>query len=273
MTTPALPPTAALVERLGGSPLLLLLDVDGTLAPIAPRPEYAVVPPETHHVVAQLAATPQVYVAIVSGRSAEDARRLVCVDGAWVVGNHGIETAPPNAPPAARDDVAAFSDRIAIAAQRARSLADTIDGVIVEDKRWSLSVHYRLAHPRIVPDLTKQIERVASDLGLRVTHGKEVLEVRPPVDVDKGTAVVALAQRLGALGDEASILCAGDDRTDEDMFRNLRARQARAVTVHVGVDPSTRQTEAEFSVADTDAMRELLERVLAIRTALRADAE
>jgi trehalose-phosphatase len=271
MTTPALPVSRELLERLAGAPLLLMLDVDGTLSPIAPRPEYATVPIETQRVVARLAALPGAYVAIVSGRSAEDARNLVCVDDAWVIGNHGIETAPPHAPPAARDDVAAFGDRIALAAARAEAVTRAIEGVIVENKRWTLSVHYRLAHPRVVPDLTKQVERIADDLGLRVTHGKEVLEIRPPVEVDKGTAAVALADRLGALHDRASILCAGDDRTDEDMFKSLRKRLSRAVTVHVGVDPHARQTAAEFSVADTEAMRELLERVLDERRALSAE--
>jgi trehalose-phosphatase len=265
MPVPALPLSPAMTVRLEGRPLLLLLDVDGTLSPIAPRPEYAVVPPETQRVVEQLASTPDVHVAIVSGRAAEDARRIVGVDGVWVIGNHGIETAAPNEAPQARDDVATFADRVALAADRATAIAESMQGIIVENKRWSLSVHYRLAHPRIVPDLTSQVEIIAGDLGLRVTRGKEVLEIRPPVDIDKGTAAVRLADRLGALHDQASILSAGDDRTDEDMFRGLRQRKPRAVTVHVGVDPNTRQTVAEFSVADTDAMRELLGCVLAMR--------
>jgi trehalose 6-phosphate phosphatase len=271
MTTPGLPLSRDMLDRLMGDPLLLMLDVDGTLSPIAPRPEYAIVPPETQRAVAQLAALPGVYVAIVSGRSADDARALVCVDDAWVIGNHGIETAPPREPASAREDVAAFSDRIALAAARAEAVGGAINGVIVENKRWSLSVHYRLAHPRVVPELTKQVERIADDLGLRVTRGKEVLEIRPPVDVDKGTAAVALADRLGALHDDASILSAGDDRTDEDMFESLRRRLPRAVTVHVGVDPQTQQTAAEFSVSDTDAMRELLEDVLEARRAPSAE--
>jgi trehalose-phosphatase len=265
MPAAALPLSPAVSERLEGRPLLLLLDVDGTLSPIAPRPEDAVVPPETQRVVEQLAATPNVHVAVVSGRAAADARRIVHAGGVWVIGNHGIETAAPNEPPLARDDVAAFADRIALAADRARAISESMEGIIVENKQWTLSVHYRLAHRRVVPALRAQIELIADDLGLRLTRGKEVLEIRPPVEVDKGTAAVALADRLGALHDEASILSAGDDRTDEDMFRSLRALKPRAVTVHVGVDPNARQTVAEFTVRDTDAMRELLGCVLALR--------
>ena len=84
-----------MAQRLAGSPLLLLLDVDGTLAPIAERPEYAVVPPATQRVLVELVALPDTHVAIVSGRSARDARRLVNVKDVWVLGNHGIEVARP----------------------------------------------------------------------------------------------------------------------------------------------------------------------------------
>src|SRR3954467_6681926 len=102
MATPALPLSPMLCNRLAGRPLLLLLDVDGTLAPIAERPEYAAVPPATQRVLAELVGLPDTPVAIVSGRSARDARRLVGVKGVWVLGNHGIEFARPNSPPAVR---------------------------------------------------------------------------------------------------------------------------------------------------------------------------
>src|SRR5437867_8520956 len=82
----ALPITPELAQRLSGSPLVLLLDVDGTLSPIAPRPEHAVVPPETTRVLNDLAALPTVHAAIVSGRSAAYARRLGGVDCVWRIG-------------------------------------------------------------------------------------------------------------------------------------------------------------------------------------------
>jgi trehalose-phosphatase len=267
MTTAALPLSADVKHRLSGRPLLLLLDIDGTLSPIAPRPEYAIVPGITQKLLIDLIAAPDVHVAVVTGRAAEDGRRLVCVDGAWVIGNHGIEVAPPGRTASARDDVAEFESKIAEAADRARALAahPSRNGVLVENKRWTVSVHYRLAHPRIVPDLVQEMTATAEGLGLRVTNGKEVLEVRPPIQVDKGTAAVELAETLGALHDGASILAAGDDRTDEDMFRALRARQRNVVTVRVGLDSALPDTAAEFSVADTDEMRTLLTAVLEAR--------
>lgn len=267
MTAPALPITPEIAERLGGSPLLLLIDVDGTLAPIVERPDYAAVPPSTQRVLVDLVALPDTHVAIVSGRSARDARRLVNVKGVWVLGNHGIEVAQPNAPPAVRRDVAQYANQVAAAVDRCSAIADVTPGVIVEDKRWTLSVHYRLADRTIVPAVSAHVADIANQLGLRVTVGKEVLELRPPVDVNKGTASVALAHSLGALTPNASVFCAGDDRTDEDAFRALRVAQPAAVTVFVGTDGGLLTTGAEFSVADPDDVRALLEAILEQRRA------
>lgn len=249
---------------------MLLLDVDGTLAPIAPRPEYASVPRDTRQALADLAAMPGVYVAVISGRGADDARRLVDVPGVWIIGNHGIEVAAPGEPPIARDAVAGYAGAIAEAAARAASIADSLTGVLVENKRWTLSVHYRLAHPSVVPSLSARIAAVAKELGLALTGGKEVLELRPPVEIDKGTAAILLAEELGALTSSASILCAGDDRTDEDMFRAFRSREPDAVTVWVGPESAVDKTTAQFHVPDTSAMCELLESVLSLRRALGA---
>jgi trehalose-phosphatase len=258
-----MPPT--FVERLRGTPLMIMLDIDGTLAPIAGRPADAVVPVATRRVVDELARTPSVHVVAISGRSALDSRRLICLDDTWIIGNHGIEVAPPKGPPVVRPDAAQFADRVAVASRRALDFWRDVPGVIVEDKRWTLSVHYRLADPQIVPGLSARVYEIARDLGLRVTTGKEVLELRPPIDVNKGTAAVELAGALGALDNEASLLCAGDDRTDEDMFREVRRAKPGCATVRVGDDPTVSDTSAEFTLRDPDAMRVLLEEILSQR--------
>jgi trehalose-phosphatase len=267
VTVPALPATAALDARLAGSPLVLLLDIDGTLSPIAPRPEHAVVSADTQRVLTALVAAREAHVVIVTGRAAEDARRLVGVSGVWVIGNHGMELARPDQPSGPRADAGRYAESIAAAVARVRAIAEHHEGVVIEDKRWTLSVHYRLADPRVVPELTHDVARIAEECGLRMTHGKEVLELRPPIGVDKGTAAVEVVQRLGGLNPGASVLCAGDDQTDEDAFRALRAAQPVCVTVRVGAAFDGATTRAEFSVVDTDGMRALLEHVLELRGA------
>jgi trehalose 6-phosphate phosphatase len=245
---------AAMGHRLDGRPFVVMLDVDGTLAPIAPRPEDARVPAETRAVIQRLASAADVHVALVSGRAADDAMTLVGVENLWALGNHGIELRTPEGMVEADAAVQPFEQGIANAARELESIAGGVDGALVEDKRWTVSLHYRLADQVKVPALLDRARTVAEKAGLRVTDGKKVMEVRPPVAIDKGTASVRLASRLGAFAPGGACLFAGDDRTDEDAFRALRDQSSEAVTIRVGVT----ETAAEFCVDDTDAFRDLL---------------
>ena len=244
--------------RLAGRPLLLLLDVDGTLAPIAPHPTLAHVPDNTRRLIAALAATPGVTVVLVSGRAAPDAKRLVGVERVWTVGNHGAEIIAPNGDVTVDAEVSRYAESMAQTARTLAPLLSRIPGVIVENKTWTLSVHYRAADERGVPRLRDLVTGVAAQHGLEVTEGKKVLEIRPPVRVDKGTAIERLAQDLGMFSGDASVLFAGDDITDEDAFRFLRQNHPRAVTIHIG---ESVDTAAEFTFTAPEQLRALLERL------------
>ena len=245
-------------DRLVGHPTVIMLDVDGTLAPIALHPSLASVPQDTRRLVATLASRDAVSVALVSGRAAHDARRLVAVENVWVVGNHGAEVMDPNGEVVVDPDVARYRPQVARTALTLQPLLAPLRGVHLENKGWTLSVHYRAADEAIVPRLGAAVEGEATRHGLRVTLGKKVFEIRPPGRIDKGTAVYRLARDLGALGDDAALTFVGDDTTDEDAFRVLRARVPRALTIHVGDDPAT---AAEFTVATTEEVRALLVRI------------
>lgn len=251
----------ALDGRLGGSPLAVMLDVDGTLAPIAPTPDQAAISPATRTAVRKLVHLPDVHVALVSGRSATDVLRMAPIEGAWIVGNHGLEIRTPKGELTAVAEARPYQGAIVKAANALGRLASETAGALLEDKRWTLSLHYRLVDERTVPRLTTRAREVARELGLRVTEGKRVVELRPPVDVNKGTAAVSFAERVGAIPN-GSVLYAGDDQTDEDAFRAVRARHSRAVTIRV-LEPSENQssgaTEAEFVLASPDELRRLLE--------------
>lgn len=257
----SLPLPGSAAQRLAGAPLLVMLDIDGTLAPIAPRPELAVVPPETRRAVAALAAREGTHVVLVTGRAAADGRRLVAVGRAWVIGNHGCEVVSPEGEVAIDPAVEPWRQAIALAARQVAAAVAPIRGVVFENKTWSLSVHYRLADPSVGPRLRATVDEIAERHGLVVTSGKMIVEVRAPARVDKGTAVLSLARRLGGLAEGASLLFIGDDLTDEDAFRLLRARAPHAVTVRVA-EPGETATAAEFSVRDPAAVRETLEWLL-----------
>ena len=267
---PALPPTPELAKRLGRSPLVVALDIDGTLAPLASTPGAAEIPAETRALLTALGQRRNVHLAFVTGRAAPDGRRLADVPNSWVIGNHGMELIDPGGAVRVNLEVEPYSRRVARAFASLRAEIGDIPGVLLEDKLWTLSIHYRLVERDRLPELTRIVTKIAATQRLRLTRGKEVFEMRPHVDVNKGTATLALAKTLGFASAEASVgslFYAGDDLTDEDAFRLLRERTSDAVTVHVGppVTEGGTATAAELLVADTVEMTRLLEWIVSIR--------
>jgi len=242
----------ALAEHLQAADgLLVLLDFDGTLAPIADRPDAVALPDATGDVLADLRDARGVRVGVVSGRGLADLRDLVDVEGVAYAGNHGLElrvdgeTRYP-----VGSDFRATIERV-VADVDAR-LAD-VDGAFVEDKGVTASVHYRLAPDEAVPAVERAVRTAAADADdVRVTTGKAVLELRPDVDWDKGRATRWLYDRLVPDGESWSVTYVGDDRTDEDAFRAL---PDAGFGVAVGRDA---ETAADYHVPDTDAVREAL---------------
>jgi trehalose 6-phosphate phosphatase len=178
----------------------LIFDVDGTVAPIAPRPELGAVPAELRAELERLAAR-YLLLAFVSGRPGWQAEAVVGVPGARYVGNHGLELDPRAAELAPK--IAAFREEIALP---------------VEDKGLTLSYHYREAEDQ--GSARTELEVVAFQARLRglvARWGRKVLEIRPDVETDKGTAVLALLADSGA----RFALYAGDDATDLDAFHGL----------------------------------------------------
>ena len=257
----------ALQERLARRPLVLLLDVDGTLSPIAPTPESATVPQATRDALARLVTFPDVHVALVSGRAAGDARRMVGVDGLWAIGNHGFETIPADDEHVVDPQIARFRPAIAEAAAEIAPLVATHAGTQLEDKGWTLSVHYRRAAEGVGDALDAFLRGVAARRGLELTAGKMVYELRPPVAVNKGTAAVGLLTRLA--GRAGVALYAGDDRTDEDAFRALRAARPDSVTIRIVPEraEAPAETAAEFLLPDVASMGAFLDRLAAEWTA------
>ena len=231
------------VRRLAAEPLLaaLLLDVDGTLAPIVPRPEDAVVPDETRVELERLRRRYGL-VACISGRPAEDAERIVGVAGLRYVGEHGLELDPAAAGWA--ETIAGFADGVAWPAER---------------KPLTVSFHYRTATDRADAErVLAEVAEAARAQGLVPRWGRLVLEVRPPLATDKGTAVRALlAER-----DLRRALYAGDDTTDLDAFRALDGLElgVRVAVVTAEAPPALREA-ADVAVGGPAELLALLRRL------------
>jgi trehalose 6-phosphate phosphatase len=257
----------ALAERPSG----LLTDVDGTISAIAPSPDAATLLPGVAELLRSAIACFDV-VAAISGRSAEDARRLVGVDGLLYLGNHGLEWIDAGADGDEVLHVLAeaepYTEAIAAALDDVEAtLAPRWPGILVERKGVTGSVHVRATSdpPAAMDAVARLLAPVATRHGLRITTGKLVVEVRPPVEADKGTAVTALVRNRGL----RLALYLGDDRTDLDAFRALRRLAdegvCRAVTVAVlsPEAPPELGDAADLTLPSVEAVPAFLRAILA----------
>jgi trehalose 6-phosphate phosphatase len=234
-----------LLVRLRSEPerAAIFLDVDGTLAPIVERPEDAAVPKETLAEVERL-ADKYGLVACVSGRSSDDIRRLVGLERVAYAGVHGLEGDPE----AERfgPQLEAFAERIAWPWTIERKAGVT------------LAFHYREADDSAEAQRrADEVARAAEAAGLRPQQGRRIVEVGPPVDVDKGTAVRRLLERRSL----TRALYAGDDTTDLDAFRGLD-EAGLDVALKVGVGSAEMNpkllTEADLVVDGPGELLQLL---------------
>ncbi len=217
--------------------LVLLLDFDGTLAPIASLPELAAMPDATRHALERLMALPGVTAAVVSGRGLADVRERAAIPRIAYAGTHGMEIQV-----AGIDHV--HTEAAAARPILERALAELTDAIapiplsFVEDKGLTLSVHYRMSPRDLLHELHAIVHRVVEPLaGVHLTEGKQVIEVRPNVDWDKGKAVLFLLERMSPPAG-APVLYLGDDRTDEDAFRALLEWSGSGEGILVAEHPS-----------------------------------
>jgi trehalose 6-phosphate phosphatase len=217
-------PAATLIEAL--EPLrsdpahsAVLLDVDGTLAPIVRHADDAHVPEATRGLLIAVSKRYAV-VGCVSGRRASNARQVVSIGSIAYVGNHGGEILRPGAAAVELDaEVAAWAERVREFAREVWTPELHRLRVRAEDKDAISAFHWRGAPDEaLAKAAVEKIAQAAQEAGLSAHWGRKVLEVRPPVAIDKGRGVRALLRGT----DVANAVYVGDDTTDLDAFRGLR---------------------------------------------------
>jgi len=246
--------------------LLLLSDYDGTLTPIVSRPEEALLSPEVKEKIYALAQKPTSSVGIISGRSMSELKSMVAVEGIYYAGNHGLEIEGPGLKFVSKPAEEARATMKDLDRQLSAAL-DNIAGVIVEDKGLSLSVHYRLVkkgEENIVAETFKQITVPLVNEGkIKITTGKKVMEVRPPIDWHKGKAVEAITREIKALLKLESVLTLylGDDTTDEDAFKVIH--HPEGWSIFVGEENPL--SSADYFLNSTTEVEELLSQLLKLK--------
>ena len=264
-------PAATLVEALepvrsdpGRS--AVLLDIDGTLAPIVRHAADAHVPEATRSLLIEISRRYHV-VACVSGRRAATARQIVAIGTIAYIGNHGGELLRPGATRAeVAPELAAWTARVRDFAAHALTREHERLRVRSEDKDTIVAFHWRGApDEQAAAAAVEEIGVRAQQEGFALHWGRKVLEVRPPVVLDKGLGVSALLQAMPV---EAA-LYVGDDTTDLDAFRGLRELEhsgvlGAALCVAVSSDeaPPELAREADLTVDGPGGVRELLQALL-----------
>ena len=211
--------------------LLLLFDYDGTLAPIRPRPEEALLPQHVREKLASLSALPGCVVGIISGRGLSDLVGLTGSSDLILAGNHGMEIRGPGLEFIHPEAVSARTHLAYVASKLSDDLTH-IPGAFVEDKGLTLTVHFRTAPQASIQDVEAAVGGITGQFvtegKLKVTRGKMVLEVRPDIPWDKGRAIEKISEEHG---DRNFPMYFGDDRTDEDGFVAVQRLNGLAVFV------------------------------------------
>jgi trehalose 6-phosphate phosphatase len=245
-------PRPILKSLAGSREIVLLMDYDGTLVPIQSAPKEARLSSRTRQLLNVLSDEPKIISGIVTGRSLPDILRKVGRNRFLLLANHGFEIFIDN-----DKWVHPWAERMEPLLRRlARTLRrrlKTVSGLLLENKGYTLSVHYR----RVSQDEVREVRDTVMDVlrpyvrEIRITKGKKVIELRPNVPWSKGTAILKVL-RLLKRQKKRCIIYLGDDTTDEDAFEALRGS---GITIAVG---KKKKSSAAYWVKDPAEVMEFL---------------
>jgi trehalose 6-phosphate phosphatase len=244
----------------------LLTDIDGTISLIAPTPDTASVTDEAKVALHRLSKRLAV-VGVVTGRAAADAESMIGVPELLHVGNHGLEwryNGIASVDPEAVGSVESIASAIE-SVERDASQIGLIDGIIYENKGVTGSIHFRLApdQDRAHDVLLSLARSSAMQHGLKVTEGRMVIELRPVLATNKGTAV----RRIIAESRLAGVVFLGDDLTDVDAFRVVTQLRTDGKLAGANIAVSAPETHPDVMAA-ADAVLHGVESSVELLTAL-----
>jgi len=250
-------------KKLRGRNLLLFLDYDGTLSPLAATPDKAALPERMKASLRGLIGQPRCKVAVISGRGLDNIKKKVGLKNIIYSGNHGLEIEGPQlkyeaaVPLLYKKAIGEIKDSLAAKLSK-------IKGAIIEDKGLSLSLHYRLVRKNEVPLLKTILRRTVGDYLAKeriiVRPGKMVFDIRPASGMDKGKVALWLLARESFRRHEQKVMpiYIGDDSTDEDAFRALKN-----IGITVCVCPE-RRSSAQYYLKDTGQVGYFLRKLAAM---------
>ncbi|KAE7999371.1 hypothetical protein FH972_003810 [Carpinus fangiana] len=249
-----------------GKKMVVFLDYDGTLSPIVDDPDQAFMTDAMRSVVREVGR--RFPTAIVSGRSRDKVFEFVKLNNLYYAGSHGMDISTPlgslkyenhkhqtRAIDEKGNDVVNFRPaqeflpQIQELKKVLQEITINVEGAVVEDNKFCISVHFRHVNEEVVGILKEMVETTMESYeGFRISEGKKVMEIRPTIDWDKGRALQYLLDNLGFdNSSDALPIYIGDDKTDEDAFKMIK-RIGRGFSVVVSSTP--KETKASYSLRD-----------------------
>ena len=249
-----------LKKKIAGRKPLLILDYDGTLSPIVPNPDDAVLPEASKQCLIKLATvTP---VAVISGRDRKDVETKVALPQLIYAGSHGLDMAGPEGLDIPQKVDSTILESLKTAAHNLKRQLEDVKGCIVEAKKYAIAVHFRNVADKEVEKVIEAVsEELAKHPSLKKGTGKKILELKPAIDWHKGRASQWLFEALNLHDDDAIAIFIGDDITDEDAFESLHQGG-----IGILVGSHGEPTAATFSLEDTQAVEKFLERMYELLT-------
>ena len=250
-------------DRLKGFRPVVFLDFDGTLAPIAQRPELAHMPDSMREQVRALSHLCPV--GIVSGRDRSVVEAMVGLSNISYAGSHGFDISLPGAEVIRHQVGAEYALLMAPLERQLDDALKDVDGVLIETKAVSLAVHYRQVRAPLQKEVIARVEKIlAQTKGLKALRGKMVIELLPAIDWDKGRAVTWLLEALRPSSGQVLPIFLGDDVTDEAAFKALLSADPSGISFFVAssrADITGRETAAGYLLDGPDEVEEFLARL------------
>ncbi|MDQ3192893.1 MAG: trehalose-phosphatase [Bacteroidota bacterium] len=233
---------------------LLFLDFDGTLTPIVENHDDAAISDEMRALIERLAA--KYSISIISGRGLSDVKARVGLNNIYYAGSHGFEISGPNNFFKENDEAQKVLPVFEELEPELKNKLKEIEGVRFERKKFTLAVHYRQVAKEKEKEVLAIIEKTVQNYkDVKMGEGKKVVEIRPNLNWDKGSAVEMLIQELTTTGNDFLPVYIGDDITDEDAFKTLIGGIGILVGEH------GKKSYADFHLENVEEVKEFLDQL------------
>lgn len=242
-------------QMLGNKKPSLFLDYDGTLTPIVPNPDDALLSDENKEIITQLSQ--KIPVSVVSGRDRKDLKSKVMIDSVYYAGSHGFDITGPDHLEMQHESQHEVIPSLDKAEKNLQERLKNIPGARVERKKYAIAVHYRNVDEENVPFVKDSVfEELDRHESLKKGLGKKIIELKPNLDWHKGRALDWLLENLDWNPKQYYPVFIGDDITDEDGFEAI---QGKGLGIIVGAHDEL--TAATYKLKDTQEVTEFLKRI------------